>query len=353
MNSLQSLAVAPKRLPAVLYAPTGPAEVSVESELLQSLMVQPASSDIGQMLNAAALQLSRLSGWRWAAVARLTDGCHAGQLLAFVDGARTLAGHTYELSHAPCQLVVDGPGVVHIDQVAQRYADEAVLAEMGVAHYVGLAFKRGPDVIGHVFLMHDKVLTAAQAHQADALLQLATLHVGHQLELHAVRSQAQDWQHRAETDALTQLPNRYAFERELALQQSLVQSGARGDSLLAIFDVNGLKAVNDQLGHLAGDELLRKTGELLRSQLRRQQDEVFRIGGDEFALITDAPKDGCESWLKDRAAGVAMQLQLGGYPQAGLSIGVARLSETGGTRAHWLALADTRMYTHKGQRRRG
>lgn len=352
MNTSIPGASAPKRWTPALGMTARVSEISAEAQLTQSLMLLPEEGDIGQQMLLVAKQLARLSGWRWAAVARLLDGGTSGQLLAFVDRDRAVVGHTYELSHAPCQLVIDGPGVVHIDRVAQRYVQETVLAELGVLHYAGLAYRRGDQAMGHAFLMHDHALTDQQAHLADSLLHLATLHVGHRLELHGVRSQAAAWQRQAETDALTQLPNRHAFERELALQQSLVQSQARSDSLLAIFDVNGLKAVNDELGHLAGDELLRKTGELLRGQLRRRQDEVFRIGGDEFALITDSPKEGCESWLKDRAAGVAMQLQLGGFAKAGLSIGTARLSETAGTRAHWLSLADARMYAHKGQRRR-
>lgn len=229
MNSLHSGVWTPNRWTPGSTLPARRDDVSAETQLLQALMRLPGDSDIGQQMQAAALHLAFFSGWRWAAVARMVDGGQAGQLLAFVDRQRVLNGHTYELSNAPCKAVVDGDGVVHIDSVVERYVEDAVLAEMGVLHYTGLAIRQGNEPVGHVFLMHDQALSASQAHLADRLLQLATLHVGHRLELHGVRSQALEWQRRAETDALTQLPNRHAFERELALQQSMIRSGARAD----------------------------------------------------------------------------------------------------------------------------
>jgi diguanylate cyclase (GGDEF)-like protein len=324
---------------------------STEASLIQTLMSQPESSDIAEQMNATACQLSLLSGWRWAAIARLTDSGNSAQLLALADNGRTMGGFTYDMAIAPCSAIAEYPGVIHIDDVSRRYSDDKHLRHLGVLHYAGHAYRMGDERIGHIFLMHDQPMSLAQVAQIDALLQLATLHVGHRLQLHGIRDQVRDWKARAETDALTSLPNRHAFERELELQRSLVGSGARADSLLAIFDVNGLKTVNDVKGHLAGDELLRRTSDLLRNHLRRRQDEVFRIGGDEFALLTDAPRKGCEDWLLGRTASLVKKLQ-STWPQSGLALGFARISETQGSRSQWLELADSRMYLNKNARSR-
>lgn len=325
---------------------------SPQERLVQALMQQPDHEDIAAVLADTASLLCQVSGWRWAVIARLTDGGRSAQVLAWVDRGRRLGGWTYELALTPCSTLVQAEGVCHYDRFGERFMHESGLRALGVTHYAGLVCRRADQAVGHVFLMHDEALSEEAARRVDGLLQLACVHVGAQFELHGVRSILRDTQRRAETDSLTQLPNRHAFEREVSLQISLVTERARPDSLLAIFDVNGLKLVNDSRGHLAGDELLKQIAQLLRTQLRRHQDEVFRIGGDEFALITDHPKPGCEDWLRERAAHVVAVLQEGGFPEAGLSIGVARLRETNGGRSQWLALADARMYAHKGTRRR-
>lgn len=84
-------------------------------------------------------------------------------------------------------------------------------------------------------------------------------------------------------DGLTGLGNHRAFQDELARQ---LDEAKRQSSALALllFDVDGLKAVNDSRGHAAGDRLLTAVGQVAASIMRRN-DRAFRIGGDEFAVI--------------------------------------------------------------------
>lgn len=84
-------------------------------------------------------------------------------------------------------------------------------------------------------------------------------------------------------DALTGLANRRAFTGRLQDQIFRVQQG--GDSAaLILLDLDGFKPVNDQAGHLAGDQLLRELGQTMKRQVRKS-DTVARLGGDEFAVI--------------------------------------------------------------------
>jgi diguanylate cyclase (GGDEF)-like protein len=93
----------------------------------------------------------------------------------------------------------------------------------------------------------------------------------------------------ARHDTLTQLPNRRAFF-ELA-KIELERARRYGHTLTAIMlDLDNFKAVNDQMGHQRGDELLRTISNILR-EVSRSSDVAGRLGGDEFAIVlpeTDA-----------------------------------------------------------------
>jgi|GEM_PF-1839935 len=93
---------------------------------------------------------------------------------------------------------------------------------------------------------------------------------------------------KANTDFLTGLSNRHVFEfrhKEL-LNNYHDQSTRQRDFAIISIDVNGLKAVNDSLGHGAGDVLISAMAELLKEQFR-ESDMLSRFGGDEFIVLLD------------------------------------------------------------------
>ncbi len=94
----------------------------------------------------------------------------------------------------------------------------------------------------------------------------------------------------ATRDHLTGLPNRLLFESRLmhALEKAQRSNYAGRQSLVQviIMDVDDFKSVNDRLGHLGGDEVLREIGWRLRAQIR-ESDTVARWGGDEFTCILE------------------------------------------------------------------
>ena len=110
----------------------------------------------------------------------------------------------------------------------------------------------------------------------------------------------------AETDALTNLPNRYRFE------QYVVESPDSGCSMaVVLFDVNFLKRTNDTEGHLAGDELIRHAAACIAACFG---ENCFRFGGDEFAaIVTDCTRDTIRAMIRrfeelEKKEGVSISL---------------------------------------------
>lgn len=97
------------------------------------------------------------------------------------------------------------------------------------------------------------------------------------------RQLSQQLSHQASHDSLTGLVNRREFELQLARE---LEDVARTDAhhALCFLDLDQFKLVNDTSGHVAGDELLRQLGEVLKAHVRRG-DTVARIGGDEFGVL--------------------------------------------------------------------
>jgi diguanylate cyclase (GGDEF)-like protein len=89
----------------------------------------------------------------------------------------------------------------------------------------------------------------------------------------------------AERDSLTGLPNTRAFEAAIARRFALDRPFK-----LLLGDMDGLKRINDTKGHAEGNDALRRLAEMLGSALR-PEDEVARVGGDEFAVITASVGD--------------------------------------------------------------
>lgn len=90
----------------------------------------------------------------------------------------------------------------------------------------------------------------------------------------------------ARSDALVQCGNRKAFDEDLAhYQKRYRDSEGTWNFGLFILDVNGLKVINDQYGHDLGDELIRVSSAHI-SEFLTENDSFYRIGGDEFALLT-------------------------------------------------------------------
>ena len=91
----------------------------------------------------------------------------------------------------------------------------------------------------------------------------------------------------ARTDKLTGAKNRNAYLERVGALDGEIQGGKRISFALLVFDINGLKTVNDTIGHAVGDKLIVNSYKAIKSKFAGK--DVFRIGGDEFVIIMEKP----------------------------------------------------------------
>lgn len=128
----------------------------------------------------------------------------------------------------------------------------------------------------------------------------------------------------ANFDSVTQVPNRNLFNDRLA--QALAVARRTGNQVaLLLIDLDRFKAVNDTMGHAAGDTVLRTVGERL-SSICRSSDTVARLGGDEFAMILPnvrSPED-CAMLAERVIESLSKPIPIGAQTaEIGASVGIA------------------------------
>ena len=127
----------------------------------------------------------------------------------------------------------------------------------------------------------------------------------------------------ADLDALTGLHNRRYFHETLAREVARAQRYDRNLALV-IFDVDDFKAVNDRIGHLAGDAVLADTAERVRDAVR-SADIACRVGGDEFAVILPESTLADADQLYRRIQAAVSARPIAAVGELYLSAGVAEL----------------------------
>lgn len=191
---------------------------------------------------------------------------------------------------------------------------------------VQLEMRRSLATLEQAILAHERYVERLKAYQR-------TMEEAH------VRLQSQ-----SETDGLTGLKNRRAFD--IRLQEEFARSRQTGMPLaLALLDVDRFKAYNDNFGHPAGDEVLRSIAQILRDTAR-PYDFVARYGGEEFAAILPGTARAGALVVAEK---IRRTVQSAAWPNTPvtMSIGVALVDVDVESTADLLKRADDALYRSK------
>ena len=168
------------------------------------------------------------------------------------------------------------------------------------------------------------------------------------LRLGRLRQQRDEMRQLAETDGLTGLPNRRAGLQQLAHHLERLPRES-GPLVIGFLDIDLFKDINDRHGHDVGDQVLVAVARALRAAVR-SQDEVVRMGGEEFLLLMPGmPREAAAERLervRQRIIEAGRELQVPGL-EVTASIGLAQWRPGGDDLAALLRRADHAMYVAK------
>src|SRR5690606_9951620 len=207
---------------------------------------------------------------------------------------------------------------------------------------------------GQTYRVHDAVLGTLSggylpvALSCSPLPQYQNSMVLIALDMSVVRNLHAQLEAQAVTDALSGLHNRRRVNQPLEYALSRIDRSGKRMAVLYL-DLDGFKRINDSLGHAAGDQVLRKVAEQLKTCLR-PYDVLARMGGDEFTALLDSldhPEDAARVAeklielvsVRHRVDGIEFTL--------GASVGIACYPECGQTVDGLLRAADMAMYEAK------
>lgn len=205
------------------------------------------------------------------------------------EGYGVTEGSVFCWADSYCAQMICGRGpqvAADATQVA-AYVDAAISDEFTIGAYIGAPLEREDgSLFGTLCAINGTPVGDEVVHHLELVKVLARLLstlLENDIKFASQARLTERFQQESLTDSLTGLRNRRGWEEILEAEEARSRRHGSPACVIAI-DLDDLKAINDQQGHPAGDDLLRRTARVLRSALP-EQDIAARIGGDEFTVL--------------------------------------------------------------------
>ncbi|ULH17712.1 diguanylate cyclase (plasmid) [Deinococcus sp. KNUC1210] len=327
-------------------------ELRRSADYSQALLQVSALSDTPRspedVAHEAAIIITQVTDLDWAGLVVLRQG--TGRVLTAYQHpdlpSTTLARLTRDFTDEEGLIweVAQRGQPQFVDDYAQQLHARPELIEAGIhaATWVPLGTFEDTHYLLIATRLNDQPWAAANRELLAAAARTVSLALTRASYLHALEAAAL-------LDPLTSLPNRRAFQRDL---DALLSQADRHRQAFAVvmIDMDGLKTVNDRDGHEAGDALLGAFADSLKLHFR-VEDQVYRLGGDEYALLLPQTGAQAQDEIRRRVQRAVAHTQQRGFLHAAASSGVAFAAQDGWHAQTLVSLADERMYQEKAQHR--
>ncbi|NJR39490.1 MAG: sensor domain-containing diguanylate cyclase [Leptolyngbyaceae cyanobacterium CSU_1_4] len=198
-------------------------------------------------------------------------------------------GTVFQWADSFCSQMVlgNGPCIAPQSHIIPAYANAAIGKQVTIGAYVGvpIVYNNGA-LFGTLCGIHpiaQPEAIAAELPLVELLAKLLSSLLDASLKSSEQARCAEQARTEALTDALSGLYNRRGWDQLLADEEKRCQQYGHPACVISI-DLDGLKQVNDTQGHIKGDELIHRAGQVMRQAIRKQ-DIAARVGGDEFAIL--------------------------------------------------------------------
>jgi diguanylate cyclase (GGDEF)-like protein len=336
---------------------TGKVAVSMEKEYLReqlkereeelsvinrSNVIISSSFDIQRIYDAFVKELRQVVDVNWAAITVIEEEELLFMAISTDIGSPWKVGERIPLKGTATEWVVEHrKPIINSDlTIEDRFTTSKYHLQRSIRSIAYLPLIISNQVIGTLTVASRK----ADAYSSRHLKLLEQLAAQIAMPIENARLYAKT-ERLARVDSLTSLLNRRSLDEVLPSEIGR-HSRYGGVFSLIILDLDSLKALNDNYGHLAGDELLRQIGQVIKNTIR-EADQAFRYGGDEFAILL--PHTPIEAALKvaERIRQKTFaQIEIGSMPIS-VSLGLACWPSDGVSPNELLSAADTALYKAK------
>ncbi|MFC2035971.1 diguanylate cyclase [Chloroflexota bacterium] len=312
------------------------------SMINRSSVIMMSSLDVQEIFDNFVEELRKIVDINWAAIALIEDSDLYILALSSNIDSDWKVGERLPVNGTPTEWVVSHKETIVESDLSQRsqFAIAESYLKQGMRSIMCLPLVAKGKAIGSLTVAsrHSNAYSHSHMIFLEQLASQIAMPVQHS-RLYA------ETERKARIDGLTGLFNRQSLDEVII---SEINRHARyGDVFsLIILDLDSLKAFNDNYGHLAGDELLKQTGSIIKKVIRNS-DQAFRYGGDEFAILLpntliDAAYQAAERVRKQTASKV-----LNGYIPTTISLGLASWPANGTGADELIAAADAALYEAK------